>query len=179
MKTYRTESLTEALHLVTEWAEDIAIIHISKEPWVLTGKPVTLDLDACRKYRLQVGRAEYFGGTIVHAIGDLSIGINTWGRSDLAPQIFYDVKEWLQSRGLNISEDKNDLLVDDKKVVSWARVNLRSGWTQSGIHFSIGPVNLEMIKDICDKPMVKIPGSLGEYEITAEDILEEINKFFE
>ena len=152
------------------------IVNIAEDVFVETGLLRSLDRDICDEKDIYVGEAIYLGGTIVVMPGDLSLCITTWGSSDLAPNIVSRSEEWLVERGINVSRNENDLLADNKKVVSWARATAVNGWCQSVVHFSIGVVDLELITKICTKPMIKIPGALSDYGITAEMIYEKFIK---
>ena len=151
-----------------------AVVCINDEPCVWTGALHTLDLAACRRRKLHVGKAIYLGGSIVNMPGDLSICITTWGNSDLAPRIVDRAAEWLAGRGVSIARDENDVLADGAKVISWARATTRKGWCQSVVHFSVGAMDLELVREICTKPLVKTPGALSLYGLTAEMIWNEI-----
>lgn len=151
-----------------------AIVCINEEPCVWTGEFNTLNLEECKNRGLYVGKGKYLGGSIVNMPGDLSICITTWGDSDLAPYIVDRATEWLAERGINITRDGNDVLADGKKVISWARATTLHGWCQSVVHFSVGAMDLDLVREICTKPMVKVPGALSYYGITADMIWDEI-----
>ncbi len=155
-----------------------AIVCINAAPCVWTGELNTLNLAACKRNKLYVGRGKYLGGSIVNMPGDLSICMTTWGNSELAPQIVERAAAWLEKRGAAITRDENDVLADGKKVVSWARVTTVQGWCQSVVHFSVGAMDLELVREICTKPMKKTPGALSLYGITAEMIWAEIKDIF-
>ncbi len=145
------------------------VVCINNAPCVWTGQLATLDVPACKHHGLYVGTGQYLGGSIVNMPGDLSVCITTWGSSEVAPQIVDKAVEWLSGLGINLTRDENDVLAAGKKVISWARATTVKGWCQSVIHFSIGKMDLELVKEICTKPMEKIPGALSEYGITAKD----------
>lgn len=170
MKVYETSSLSEAVRLAEEWNEERCIVHISTEPCVLTGQLLTLNRNECNRRGLEIGQAVYLGGSIVNMLGDLSICIITWGNSDIAQNIVDCAAKWLVERGISVLRDGNDVLADGKKVISWAMATTLSGWCQSVVHFSIGPMDMGLVQAICTKPMEKVPGSLGDHKITAEEI---------
>lgn len=155
------------------------IVCINEAPCVWTGELLTLNLAACKKHGLYVGKGKYLGGSIVNMPGDLSICITTWGNSELAPEIAEHSAEWLTERGINITRDENDVLADGKKVISWARATTLQGWCQSVVHFSIGAMDLDLVREICTKPMFKVPGALSLYGITADMIWDEIKSILE
>ena len=177
MEIYKANNLTEAVELSKEClsGHEGVIIYVSEGPSVLTGAFNTLDRDACKRFGLQIGEAPYHGGTIVNMPGDLSLCITTWGNSEIAREIVDATVEWLEGLGVKVSRNNNDVLADEKKVISWARTMTISGWCQSVVHFSVGKMNLDLVKEICTKRMVKIPGSLSDYGITADDILAKLN----
>lgn len=173
MTIYQAKTATEFVEythsfLALGWTG--CVYHISLDQSVWTGQLPTLDLDACARHGFTVGQGEYMGGSIVNMPGDLSICITTWGDSDLAPEIVERMMEQLTGMG-KLSQDENDILLDGQKVLSWARATIRQGWCQSVIHCSIGPMDLDLVREICTKPMEKIPGSLGDYGIIAQDLL--------
>ncbi len=156
-----------------------AIVCINEEPCVWTGELNTLDLAACKRHKLYVGQGKYLGGSIVNMPGDLSLCITTWGHSELAPRIVERAAAWLEKRGAAITRDENDVLADGKKVISWARATTIKGWCQSVVHFSVGSMDLELVREICTKPMVKEPGALSRYGVTAEMLWKEIKDILE
>lgn len=181
MKIIRTDSAERVGEYIRDCFQppESALIYSGNEAVVSTGQLATLDLKECARRGLYVGKWEYLAGTIVVMPGDLSICITTWGDCELAPQIVDLAAAWLSARGINITRDENDVLADGKKVVSWARARTLQGWCQSVVHFSIGAMDLELVQAICTKPMTKIPGSLGEYGITAEEMWELISPIVE
>ena len=65
-----------------------------------------------------------------------------------------------------------DFIVDGKyKVASCSSINAGDNFIYTGFHFSVN-VNLEHIKNICQKPMVKIPKGLSDYGVTSNQIVE-------
>lgn len=175
VKIYKTTSCKEFEQLASAFIEPRYIIHITDKPCAWTGQLNTLNRTECERRDIDIGQGEYLGGSIVNMPGDLTICIITWGNSNLPQQIVDTTAKWLSERKISIVRDENDILADGKKVISWARATTLQGWCQSAVHFSIGPMDLALVKAICTKPMKKIPGSLSEYGITAEMILNEIH----
>ena len=153
-----------------ETGETVALIHDT--PCVWTGKLPTLDLAACERLGLYVGRGKYHGGSIVNMPGDLSLCVTTPTKSEIARRIVDAAAEVLSEAGAAVTRDGNDVLADGEKVVSWARARVQnSGKWQSVVHFSAGTMDLDLVRQICTKQMLKIPGSLSRYSITANDCL--------
>lgn len=171
MKIYRTSSCKETEQLAGAYTEERLIVCVTEKPCVFTGRSHALNQKACDLRGLEVGRGEYLGGSIVCMPGDLSLCRISWGRNDWAERVVKLFLAWLKGKVTNIETDGNDVLAAGKKVISWARATTKAGWCQSVVHFSVGPMDLDLVKAICTKPMNKIPGSLGEYGIRAEDVL--------
>lgn len=125
----------------------------------------------CKDNNLEVYKSQHMGGCIVIGQGDVEFNIfrqDGWRDGE-----FYSKKilEFLKTKIANIDIKDNDFLVDDTyKVASYSSVNVGNGFIYTGFHFSVN-VNLEHIKNICTKPMKKIPRGLSYYGITSEEIL--------
>ena len=86
--------------------------------------------------------------------------------------------EMLESRGLSVSKDNNDILIDGiYKVFSTSKAAYNGAIAFSGAHISIN-CDTDLVRKICTKPMVKIPKGLSEYGITTEEVLELILEVF-
>lgn len=170
MEIVRTTDAGEFERLSREKAERV-LIHEAKRPCVWTGLLDTLDTDACVRRGLVIGRGLYLGGSIVCMPGDLTACRVRFGADEWAPELADTASAWLEGRGIAVTRDENDVLADGRKVISWARAASYDGWRQSFVHFSIGPMDLDLVRAVCTKPMTKVPGSLGEYGVTAEDLI--------
>ena len=84
---------------------------------------------------------------------------------------------YLKEKGLNsVKCDNNDVMVDGFKVASG--VEIKNGdFKYMGYQISIYQ-DLETIKHVCNKPMIKIPKALSEYGITTEDMIYFCDKYF-
>ena len=151
------------------------VVHVGNDVCVWTGVLKTLSLEECEKRGLAVGHGRYVGGTIVCFHDDVSICHTSWGADGYGESVFAMTKTWLKQKRLNVTSDNNDILVDDKKVFSYASIQLLSGWVQTVVHFSV-EVDLDLIKSICKKNMEKIPGALKEYGIDSQTILQKLQK---
>ena len=121
-----------------------------------------------------VYKSHSFGGTIVNFKDDICIANFKKNNFTFGEEILTLLGSYLQSKGLNVCIDCNDLIVDDiYKVASYASTNIE-GIVYTAIHISMS-VDLEIINVFCLKPMNKIPKGLNEYGITTD----EIDKFFQ
>lgn len=170
------EAIAFAQRCLAEGKEGLDLFY-NTDIFVQTGITHTADLDKARELGLPIWRAEHLGGTIICFPGDLSMCLVTWGNSmpDFGERSMEAVAELLEERGAVVTYDNNDVLADGKKVASWARATLVSGFVQTVLHFSVN-VDLELIKEICIKTMEKVPGALSDYGITADMIWQRIKK---
>lgn len=84
-----------------------------------------------------------------------------------------DFALFLQNKGLEVDIDKNDILVDNKKIVGQVAFPLPSpceGLLYFGTQISINS-DSELIDKICTKPMNKVPGALIDYGITTSEVM--------
>lgn len=85
-----------------------------------------------------------------------------------------DFVSFLQNKHLNADIDKNDILIDNKKIMGQVAFPLPSpceGLLYLGAQISINS-DSELINQICTKPMKKIPGALSDYGITTEEVMQ-------
>lgn len=141
------------------------------------------DEDYCKKHNIPCYNRQSAGGTIVHAKG--TIGINYIYSHDKIPQFLSTefIEKfcyYLKNKSLNAVLDGNDILIDGFKVASCAENNLEPDYRWCNIVILL-PItqNLDLIKSICKKPMLKIPKGLGDYGITTEEVVEFVKGFFE
>ncbi len=125
------------------------------------------NINVCHSYNM--------GGTIVANAGDIDIAIfyiNGW---EIGSKILELIRQYLIQFLPNISICNNDLLLEYKyKMASYASINCGDNMIYTAIHISNNP-NIELIKNICTKPMRKIPQGVGEHGININNILEVIS----
>lgn len=178
MKIIRTSDPFKALRANNQFLQEgpgIVIYHNTQGPTVLTGAFNTLDNDLCAFLQIPILKAPYLAGTIVSFLGDWEVSYISWGYSEFAPQLVRQLFEQLIIKQLPASLDNNDLLLAGRKVASWARVGLSSGYFQNVVHFSVTS-DVDLISQICTKPMIKIPGALSDFNITDSDLESLINE---
>lgn len=141
---------------------------IVETPVVFVHKVKQVDEGLCKSMGYEVYEAYYNGGTIIGNKGDMAIC-----HFDAIENGWYDrfiayFLEWLKNKGLNADYVSNDIVVDGYKVCGmcvtrYGRIDYTAGFI--GIN-----TNLEDIKKICKKPMVKVPKGLFDYGITTEEV---------
>lgn len=167
-KAVNNQSAVAAAKNLMERQSDGLVLLFSSELAVVYGYPQYIDVNACIRSGAFLYHAWHLGGAIVCFPGDLSIMELKNGGSNFGRESISAVRDMLASRRINALIDGNDLMVDGRKCGSWARTSDR-GYTQTVVHFSVNS-DVQTIRELCMKPMVKIPGALSDYGITAEDI---------
>lgn len=131
------------------------------------------DLEYCKEHNIPTYMMKRGGGTIVCSKGNIGISAITpvkWGW--ICHDFLKSFSEYLSGCHLNVEISGNDILVDGYKVASC--VELRVGEDLNHIYstyqISINQ-DIEAIKHICKKEMVKIPKALSDYGITTEEIV--------
>lgn len=146
---------------------------IMSSPIVLTPHRSCVNLEECAMRNYDTAEGLYNGGVLVSAAGDL-LFIHCGKHDDGVIKLFCEsLSQWLRSLGLNSVISGNDVLVDDYKVCGTTIT--RHGYIDFGGAFVAMSVNLDDIRALCKKPMVKTPRGLSEYGITTD----ELQKWFE
>lgn len=173
MEIFKTHNPVEAMNYAKECLVDGhegMDVFYNDTLFLQTGVLNTSNIERAKELGIPVWSAEHLGGSILCFPGDLSLCMTSWGDNKFGEDLMQLTVDYLKERNLNVTTDKNDILLDGKKVASWARATTINGWCQTVAHFSVN-VDVDLIRQICSKPMEKIPGALSEYGITAEDIL--------
>ena len=167
-RTVDNQGAMAAAKDLMERQSDGLVLLFSSELAVVYGHPQYIDTNVCARNGAFLYQAWHLGGAIICFPGDLSIMELKNGGSNFGYESISAVRDMLESRKIDALIDGNDLMVDGRKCGSWART-IDSGYTQIVVHFSINS-DMQTIQELCAKPMVKIPGALSDYGITAEDI---------
>lgn len=143
--------------------------HVMVEtPVAFVHKERQIDKDVCSAIGYEVYEAYYNGGTIIGNKGDMAFAHFGETENGWMMRFVNYFLDWLKSKGLNAEYVSNDILVDGYKVCGmcvtrYGRIDYTAGFI--GVN-----TNLDHIKAICKKPMVKVPKGLSEYGIATEEI---------
>lgn len=154
-------------HFITNKQHGIAYC-VHDEKSIFTSCEDQVNRDVCDNLGYEVLETMHNGGAVVVNEGDMSVvHFGEIGNEWMKNFALYLVEQY-KEKGLNATFDGNDVLVDGYKI---SGISARAyGHIQySTIHIGIN-TNLEHIKAICTKPMVKVPKGLAEYGITTEEI---------
>lgn len=126
----------------------------------------------CKDNNIEIYNSQHTGGCIVLGDGDVEFNVFRYDGWDDCNNLRLLVFDFLKQKIPTLAMDNNDFIVDGKyKVASCSSINAGDGFIYTGFHFSVN-VNLEHIKNICQKPMVKTPKGLSDYGVTSNQIIE-------
>jgi lipoate-protein ligase A len=167
LKVSQTDWLGEATRYIQGGLHRIAYVEVSA-PVVIVHRETQVDAEACKAMGYEVVESYNNGGTIVSNAGDILIGHFAQPDNGWHDRFVSYFLEWLKARGLNAEYTNNDILVDGFKVCGLCVTRYgRIDYTGGIISLN---VNLDHIKAICRKPMVKVPKGLGDYGITTAEV---------
>lgn len=183
MKVLNIPIYSEAIGLTDENIEndkeEMIVVNVAETKGICHGTMTDLfNQDVIEKYKLPAINSKFAGGAIVVFEDDINISQWKYGFSDLGKRFIETVARFLQEEGLNAIVDNNDVIIreDDMnyKVCSYAStwLNGEEG-VYTVLHVSMG-MDVDLIKEICNKPMEKTPKGLHDYGISSEDVLEYI-----
>lgn len=163
------KSIQQSLHRV--------IYGIFNSQSITVNSKEQVDQKQCKNMSYEVYPAYYNGGTIVFNKGDFAFSHfgevgNKWAENFIPFFI-----KWLAQYGVQAIVSENDFLVDGYKVGSLCIT--RHGNIDQTAGFVGINTQLNDIKTICKKPMVKIPKGLSEYGITTAEVEAMFLKFTE
>lgn len=150
---------------------------VQPEESVIVGSGNDVDRDEVAKRGLFVTEIGTFGGTIVMNKGDF--GVAVFGPLTETKRLFVSlwqlfISNWA-SYGVPAELLDNDIVVDGNKCCAISRTNIGDN-VLFLLQVSIN-VDLEAIRAICKKPMVKTPKGLSEYGITTANVSELFNNW--
>jgi lipoate-protein ligase A len=138
------------------------------EPIVIVHKKTQVDEELCKRLGYEIIESYCNGGTIVTNPGDLVIGHYYVLDNEWHKRFSTYFCNWLCEKGLKASLENNDITVDGYKVCGIC-ITRYGNLDFTGVAIGIN-TNLDHIKAICKKPMVKVPKGLSDYGITTEEV---------
>ena len=166
----------KALELAATHTNGIAIA-VSDEMYFAVGKqPNTHNLQSISELNGDIYEGQWNGGTCVVFPGDLSLCMINNTITDFAHVCLDKIQEYLTKRGLIVRKTGNDLLLYEyptaigRKVASCGDSYKEDKYFEAVVHVSIG-MDEGIINQVCTKKQTKRPMGLGQYGITAEQVL--------
>lgn len=118
-----------------------------------------------------------FGGGIVATRGDVVIIIIKQDGWSVGQEFLDLVIGLLKGKGLNATQDSNDILIDGKyKVASFSSVNVGDATIYTGIQVCFH-ADAELIGQICLKHSTKIPKGLADYQVAQYEIINILDNY--
>lgn len=140
----------------------------------------TCDLEWCKENAIPFARQTYFSnaGCIIAVKGNIFIDAKVKVNGENVADVFSkELCKFFINKGLkSVRCDNNDVLIDGYKVASGCEAII-GNMNYMGYQISINQ-DLETIKRVCKKEMVKIPKALSEYGITTDDMVKFCIDFF-
>ena len=167
IKVTQKEWIGEATNYIRNGLHKIAYV-IVNSPVVIVHRKTQVDENICNAFGYEVVESYNNAGTIVSNAGDILIGHFAQPENGWYNKFIAYFLEWLKAKGLNAEYVSNDIVVDGYKVCGMCITRYGAIDYTGGI-ISMN-VNLGHIKQICRKPMNKVPKGLLEYGITTEEV---------
>lgn len=170
MRKIIDKNIQEELNsLISTKTEDF-IYCIYDNPVVFRSKTNEANVEYCIENNINIIDTGNMGGTIVASSGDIGLAILKYDGWKVGENIIQFLCDKLMSKVPNLRVDGNDLIGEENyKFASYASINVGDRFIYTIVAISINP-NIEHIKNICNKPMNKVPKGLSDYGITSEEI---------
>ena len=166
-KVTQTEWLGEATSYIMGGLHRIAYVVVDS-PVAIVHRKTQVDEEVCKALGYDIVESYNNAGTIVSNAGDVLIGHFAEPENGWYDRFIAYFHDWLKAKGLNAVYESNDILVDGHKVCGMCITRYgRIDYTGGIISVNC---NLDHIKQICRKPMKKVPKGLSEYGITSEEV---------
>jgi len=140
----------------------------------------TCDLEWCKQHAIPFARQKYFfnAGCIIAVKGNIFLDVKIKVKGENAADKFSKALcKYFIDKGLSsVRCDNNDVLIDGYKVASGCESRINN-LHYMGYQISINQ-DLDTIKKVCKKEMVKIPKGLSEFGITTEEMIEFCINYF-
>lgn len=176
MKVYNHKDAYEHLKYIFQFQKEDVFAAVISDTVVHYGEDGGFDIDRAIDLGLPLFDLKKKGGAMVTSPGDV---VYCFLLREEHTELNNDLRQFLakkiEEKGVSVSLVKNDLLVDNKKCFGFMQNRIGKMYFVGG-HISIN-CNLDLIKQICTKPMEKTPGGLGEYSITTTNVLSWLDEF--
>lgn len=140
---------------------------VHDEKSIFIASPNAINEAVCEELGYKVLDTQHTGGAVVVSEGDMSVVHFGEIGNDFMHRFALYLIERYKGKGLDATFDGNDVLIDGYKISGLSATPY--GHIQySTIHIGVN-TNLDHIKAICKKPMVKVPKGLSEYGITTDE----------
>lgn len=170
MKVYKhDDAFVHLNYILKNQVEDFFVATID-DTVLHYGEDGGFDVDKAVEMGVKCYDLKKKGGAMVTSPGDIVYCFTTKQDNPRFNMMLRDfLAKKLKDKNIPVEQTKNDLLVDDRKCFGFMHKDVGKLHFYGG-HISIN-CNLELIKEICTKEMIKIPGGLGIYGLSTEDVV--------
>lgn len=160
---------------------DETYIIILNDTEVCYGIDNSCNIEYCKKNNIKYIHQSKLnkGGCIVGVKGNIFIDVKRKIKDGkcISDKFSKSLAKYFESKGLqSIRTDNNDILIDDYKVASGCESTIGE-FQYMGYQISMFQ-DIELIKNVCNKEMIKIPKGLNDYGLTTNDIKEFIEDYW-
>lgn len=167
LKINQTNWISAITKYVAEGSNNIGYVVVDS-PVAIVHRKYQVDEEVCKTLGYDIVESYNNAGTIVSNAGDILIGHTNSPDNGWYDRFIAYFLDWLKAKGLNAEYVSNDIVVDGYKVCGMCITRYgRIDYTGGIISVNC---NLDHIKQICRKPMKKVPKGLSEYGITTEEV---------
>lgn len=143
------------------------------KPIVIYTEGLDFNRDYCINNDIKMINANHIGGCIIEFPGDIAVGLFSEGPNPLNRYIEH-VLNWLKEKipNADIVYTGNDITINGNKVLG-ASHKIICGYNYICMFLGYCP-DIDVIRNISNKEMVKEPIGLKDFGITKEEVLQEI-----
>ena len=172
------DSVTDVVSDILTNQKEACVYCVANENCAVVGSNGGANIRKINNLGIRMVQINHEGGTIILSPGDVEIGIFTEGYvgNNYRNSIINGVLDLLKQNGHDAVVCGNDVLVNGRKVIGFGS-RMFGKILYTAIQISVN-INLDLIKVLCTKQMVKQPDALMNYGVTTEDILGILEKTF-
>lgn len=168
-----SKNIVDGFNDVISKRKECCVYGIPDNNFIYVGRGNTINDEFAKKHNVKVLEIPNEGGTIVISKGDLDYGIFKYDGFNIIDGLLKYAVECLKVKIKGIYLDGNDLIVEENgvkyKLGSGSSRDLGNRYIYTALHFSVN-VDVDLIKGICKKEMIKIPKALSDYGIDAKKL---------
>lgn len=164
------KNVSQEIKEIIQNQKECIVWGIPDKNYVFSGRNTNYNKSYCEQNGIEILEFPNEGGVIVISNGDFDIGHFSYDlKNSFNVCLAKNVENYLINKKINAKFIGNDLIIDNKYKCASFSSRKFDKLLYSAFHFSLS-CDLELIKNICTKPMIKIPAGLSSYGISLEEI---------
>ena len=177
MKVYNHKDAHTHLQYILRSQTEDAFIAVFDEVAVHYGEDGGFDINKAKELNIPCYNIYRKGGAFVASPNDIVYCFCSKNHNmNYNGKLSHFLMKKLLARGIEVEKVKNDLLAFGKKFLGQMYIKIDNIAFYGG-HISID-CNLNIIQEVCTKPMEKIPSGLSQYGISTEEVINWLNEFW-